>query len=341
MGVVSNNLSAKEYKNAYLLYGQEGYLRGYYKLALKNALVAPDDTLNYSYFEGTSTDPDEVAGLLQMMPFMAEHRVVIVENSGWFAKAGSDSDDSETETAPSGKVGKLIDSIKSMSEDVIIIFSEEKVDKRSKLFKAVSQKGACEEYTEQTEDSLARWIANKVSHEGKKISADTAFYLVSEVGKDMFLLDNEVAKLISWALNKDVITIEDVDTVCTHQINNKIFDMISAIAAHRRKEALDLYYDLLTLREAPFHILSLLVRQYTQMLAVRDGMDKNVPVGVLASKLGIKDWLVKKISDSVRRMTKSQIQSYLEACAKADEDIKNGNLTDMMSVELLIVSCSQ
>ncbi len=338
MGVVSNSLNSKEYKSAYLLYGSEGYLRNYYKKALKTALVNEGDNLNYSYFEGTGTNPNEVAELLQTMPFMAEYRVIIVENSGFCAKSsGSDSEDDEK---ISGKLSLLIEGIKSIPDNVIIIFSEEKVDKRSKLFKAITAMGIAEEFEEQTEDMLAKWLSNMAKAGGKRMDPATAYYLVSECGKDMLLLEQELNKLMAWCLERDNITQVDVDTVCTHQVNGKIFDMITAIAMHRQKEALALYYDLLTLRESPFHILTLLVRQYTQMLAVKDGLNKNESAVVIAGKLGIKDWLVKKIMDQVRRMNINDIKRNLEACAKADEDIKNGNLTDGLSVELLIVSCS-
>lgn len=340
MGVVSNDLQSKEFKNAYLLYGSEAYLRVYYKNALKAALTSPDDNLNYSYFEGNNANVNEVVDLLQTMPFLAEHRVIIVENSGWLSKAGGDSEGDDDAKASSGKFGSLVDAIKNIPEEIIIIFSEEKIDKRSKLYKAITSKGVAEEYAEQTEDMLARWVANLAKTAGKAMDAKTAYYLVSECGKDMSLLQNEMDKLIAWCLERDKITEADVDTVCTHQVNNKIFDMVAAIAMHRKEEALRLYYDLLTLRESPFHILTLLVRQYTQMLTVKDGMNRNESASQIASKMGIQDWLVKKIVDQCRRMNINEIKKNLEACAKADEDIKSGNITDMLSVELLIISCA-
>lgn len=337
MGAVSNSINTKEYKSLYLLYGEEAYLRNFYKNALKKALVNEGDNLNYSYFEGNGTNPDEVAGMILTMPFMAEKRVVIVENSGWLAPAkGQDSEDDHS----SSKTQRLLEAMNEISEDVVFILVEEKADKRSKLFKTISSKGICEEFAPQTEDNLARWVSNYAKAQGISMSANTAYYLVSEVGLDMMLLENELMKLTAWALDKGTITNEDVDTVCTHQVTNKIFDMITAIATHHQKQALDLYYDLITLRESPFAILALLSRQYAQMLSVKDCMNKNMPVAMIASKLGVKDWVVKRLQDSCRRMKLSEIKACLEACAQADEDIKSGNLTDSMSVELLIVSCS-
>lgn len=338
MGVVANSLSSKEYKNAYLLYGSEGFLRNYYKKALKAALVNEGDNLNYSYFEGTGTNPSEVAGLLSTMPFMAEHRVIIVENSGWMAK--SSGEEGEEKSSGDGKLSLVIEGIKNIPEDVIIIFVEEKADKRSKLYKAITSKGVAEEFGEQQDETLARWLINQAKAAGKSMDPATAMYLVSECGKDMFLLEKEIEKLIAWCLDRPGITREDVDTVCTHQVNNKIFDMVTAIAMHRQKEALAMYYDLLVLRESPFHILTLLVRQYTRMLAVKDAMLKKIPLASLAGRLEMQDWLVKKIGDQTRNISLKEIRRNLEACAKADEDIKSGNLTDSMSLELLIVGCS-
>lgn len=338
MGVVANSLSSKEYKNAYLLYGSEGFLRNYYKKALKVALVNEGDNLNYSYFEGTGTNPSEVAGLLSTMPFMAEHRVIIVENSGWMAK--SSGEEGEEKSSGDGKLSLVIEGIKNIPEDVIIIFVDEKADKRSKLYKAITSKGVAEEFGEQQDETLARWLINQAKAAGKSMDSATAMYLVSECGKDMFLLEKEIEKLIAWCLDRPGITREDVDTVCTHQVNNKIFDMVTAIAMHRQKEALAMYYDLLVLRESPFHILTLLVRQYTRMLAVKDAMLKKIPLASLAGRLEMQDWLVKKIGDQTRNISLKEIRRNLEACAKADEDIKSGNLTDSMSLELLIVGCS-
>jgi len=346
MGIISSHLSTKQFSNSYLLYGEQAYLRSYYKKALTYALTDPDDTLNYAYFEGKDTDPDEVAELVETMPFMAEHRVVVVENSGWLAKAGGSSESDEEEPAEevkgAGKTARLQEAIKNMGEDVILILVEEKADKRSKLYKAMAAKGCVEEFPQyDNDDEPAKWIARRAKAEGSGMDANTAYYLVSEVGRDFMMLDNELMKLVAYTLDRGVITKADVDEVCSHQVSTKIFDMVNAMVAHKQEAALRLYYDLLTLREAPFHILALIERQYNQMLQVKDALNNNKGTGEICSGMGIQQWQAKRIIDSVRNVKVSTIRKYLEECCKADEAIKTGNLTDMMSVELLIVSCSK
>ena len=313
------------------MYGEEAFLRIYNKKALRDALVSPDDSLNYSYFEGTSTQVGEVVDLVNTMPFMSEHRLVLCENTGWLAGESGLSDD---------KFTMLTDSLTNIGEDVVFVMCEEKVDKRSKLFKFLSKNGSSEEFAKESEETLKRWIAGYLKNSNKKITAAAAEYLLTEVGNDMTLLSLEMEKLIAWCLERDEVTIKDIDTVCTHQVNGKIFDMITAISEHRQKEALALYYDLLTLRESPFHIQSLLVRQYNNLLAVRDGMDRNYSFAMIADKTGIKDWLVKKMSYIAKKMPSSKIEEAIEACAGAEEAIKTGNMVDVLAIELLIISLS-
>lgn len=330
MGQLKEEIKNKTFKNMYLLYGEEAFVRNYNKKTLRDALVSPDDTLNYSYFEGTNTNLSEVVDLVNTMPFMSEHRVVLCENTGWMAK----------EEGSGADISMLITALENISEDVVFILCEEKVDKRSKLYKLIAKSGTVEEFARQTEETLAKWASGYVANQGKRMDYATSMYFISETGNDMTLLSLELEKLIAWCLERPVITKEDVDTVCTHQVNNKIFDMITAISNHRQREALSLYYDLITLRESPFHIQALLVRQYNNMLIVKDGMNRGQSALMIARSSGIQDWLVKRIADTVRKMSYEEIKRAIEACTRAEEDIKTGNMTDTLAIELLIISLS-
>lgn len=342
---VKNDLAERQFKNAYLLYGDEAFMRNNYKNQLKAALADPSDTLNYAYFEGKGINPDDVAGLVETLPFMAEYRLIIVENSDWFGAKGGASEDggeAEDEGVSSGKLARLTEAIKNIDPSVVIVFCEPKADKRSKLYKTVQSKGAVEEFAQfESAETVGRWIAGSVNANGYQIAAQTCMYMVEELGKDLTNLSNELEKLYGYCYESKKITVDDVDMVCTHQISTKIFDMISAMAVQNRELALEKYFDLIALREAPFHILALIIRQYNQMLQVKDGMAKNNNnVNATASALGMQNWMVQKTNVAASKMTRRQIIACLEACAKADEAIKSGNLTDSISIELLIVECS-
>lgn len=62
--------------------------------------------------------------------------------------------------------------------------------------------------------------------------------------------------------------------------------MISAIANKKQQQALDLYYDLLELKEPPMRILYLIVRQFNGILQVKDLMSRGISGKEIASKIG-------------------------------------------------------
>ncbi|MCR4961822.1 MAG: DNA polymerase III subunit delta [Lachnospiraceae bacterium] len=334
MAEIREDIKSGSFKNMYLLFGEEAFMRNYYKKQLRDALVDPSDNLNYSYFEGAGTDVNAVADLINTMPFMSDHRVILCENTGWLSKAGGGESGGEA----TGNLKLISDALKGIGEDVVFILCEVNVDKRSALYKLISSKGTAEEYEKWDERRLTGWVTTSCRNYGKAINSATAAYLVSEVGTDMTLLSLEINKLASWCMDRPEITAKDVDEVCTHQVNNKIFDMISAISEGRQKEALKLYYDLLTLRESGFHILSLLVRQYNNLLQIRDCLDRHEGTRIITEKTKLQEWLVRRLVNVAGRLTMGEIRDALEACAKADQDIKTGNLNETMSIELLIIS---
>ena len=336
MSGIRDDVKNKTFKNMYLLYGEEAYLRNYYKKLLTEAIIDPSDNLNYSYFEGTATDALAVTDLVNTLPFMSEHRVILCENTGWLSKGAKDG----SEAGDSDAVKALTDALSKIDESVIFIMSEVKVDKRAALYKLISSKGTTEEYAQKREDELIHWVMGSCRNYKKNIRPDAAAYLVSEAGTDMKLLNLEINKLVAWCLDRDEITSKDVDEVCTHQVTGKVFDMITAISEGRQKEALKLYYGLLTLRESGFLILSLLVRQYNNLLIINDGLRNGEGTSSIAGKAKLQEWLVKKLVPLARRLSKADITEALEACARADLDIKSGNLNETMSIELLIISLS-
>ena len=109
---------------------------------------------------------------------------------------------------------------------------------------------------------MKRWILGNVRREGKQISDASVGYFLGKVGTDMQNIQGELEKLFCYTLHRDVITPEDIDAVCINQIGNHIFEMVNAVAEKKQRKALDLYYELLALKEPPMRILFLLVRQY-------------------------------------------------------------------------------
>ena len=325
MQSLNEDLKTGSFRQVYLLYGEEDYLKKLYQGRLKKAMTAEGDTMNFTYFEGKQTNPREVIDLAETMPFFAERRVIMLENTGFFKNA-----------AP-----ELAEYIKEMPDTSYLIFIESEVDKRNKLFKAVKSKGRPVELGRQDTQTLIKWILGNVRREGKQITSSTVQYLVQKVGSDMENLEKELEKLFCYTLEKDCIEISDVEEVCTPHIENQIFSMVDAVASKQQKKALNYYYDLLALKEPPMRILFLLARQFRILLEVKELTGKGYPGKEIAQKAGIPPFSVKKYLAQARVFSAGVLRAIMEAAAQTEEDIKTGRLTDVLAVELFLIEYSK
>lgn len=324
MKTIDNDIKMGQLKNVYLLYGTEDYLKRQYRDKLKHALVEPDDTMNFSAYEGKDINPKELIDLSETLPFFKEKRMILVENSGFFKNSCDD----------------LAEYMSQVPESTCFVFVEEEVDKRSKLFKAASRAGSAVEFETPKEDMLVRWILGRIQREGKKITQSVMQLFLSKTGSDMENIDKELEKLICYTLDKTEISAADVEAICTGQAENKIFEMIDAISAKNQKKALDLYYDLLALKEAPMRILFLIARQFQNLLLIKSMSAKGYPAVSIAKTAGMPSFAVQKNLRQAGAFKINQLKEAIEDCGQAEEDVKTGRMADQLAVELLIVKYS-
>ena len=324
MKMLQEDIRNGSFKKVYLLFGDEAYLRTQYKNRLKEALVSSGDTMNQALFQGKNINPREIIDLAETLPFFADRRYIGVEDSGFFEN----------------KCEELAAYLPEMPESACLVFTETKVDRRGRLFKLVKDLGRAVEFKTLDEKSLKRWILTRLGKEGKRLTEQTLNLFLEKTGSDMENISRELEKLLSYCLNRDIISSQDVEDICTTQTTSKIFDMINAIAERRQKQALELYYDLLALKESPLRILALLARQFNQLLAVRNMMGLGHSQNAIAERLSLSPFIAGKCMKQARRFTREILSQAVRECVQAEEDVKTGRINDLLSVELLLVKYS-
>ena len=320
---LNQDMKTGQLNHIYLVYGEEAYLRKQYKNRLKEAIIG-DDSMNYHYYEGKGVTIGEVIDQAETMPFFSEKRLILMENTGLFKGGGEG----------------LSEYLKSPAQTVYFLFVETEVDKRSKLYKTVSAKGCAVEFGIQDENTLKRWVLGMVKRENKRISEPALNFLLEMTGTDMENIQKEMEKLFCYCMDQDAITERDIVQICTKRISSHIFDMINAIADRKQKKALELYYELLALKEPPMRILFLITRQFNLLLQVKELAGKGYQGRAIGEKVGLPGFVAGKYVTQASRFQKEELRESVEACVEAEEAIKTGRLNDNMSVELLIVKYS-
>ena len=124
MQTLNQDIKNNDFKKVYLLFGEEAFLKKSYKNRLREA-ITQGDTMNYNYYEGKGINVNEIISLSDTMPFFADRRLILMEDSGWF-KGGPGADE-------------MCAYIENIPDTTCLLFVETEVDKRSRMYKAVKK----------------------------------------------------------------------------------------------------------------------------------------------------------------------------------------------------------
>lgn len=321
MKEIKEHIKTGQYKTVYLLYGSETYLRRLYTSKLKAGALGGGDEMNLSVFSGKDTDWNEVRNLAETMPFFAEHRVIVMENTGAFKNACD-----------------FAEEIANLPESAVLIFNEDEVDKRSRMFKAVKEHGYVCEMNGLGESDLSIWVVQLLKKDGKKISKDDLRLFLERVGTDMENVETEIEKLVCYVADREVVTKEDILAVTVEQISGKIFAMTDALGAKNKKLALELYHDLLSVREKPMTVLYLMVRQCNMILQAAEMSRQGLDRSTIASKAGMPPFAVGKCLSQAKNFTKEQLLHLVTYGTELEEQIKTGRIDERIAVELFLLT---
>lgn len=321
MKSLNEDLKTGQFNRIYLLYGEEAYLKKQYKDKFRKAMLAPEDTMNFAYFEGKKTNVKEIIDLAETLPFFADRRLIVMEDTGFFKNASPE----------------LADYLKEMPDTTCMIFIESEIDKRGKLYKAVQAKGRVVELGRQDERTLLRWIAGNVKQEKKQITESAARFFLTKVGDDMENIQMELEKLFCYTMDKSEITIEDIEEVCVTQISNQIFEMVDAVAKKQQRKAVDYYYELVALKEPPMRILFLLARQFRLLMEVKELDKAGYARKEIAAKVGVPPFAVGKYQEQARAFSGEELLNIIQDSVDIEESIKTGRLKESLGVELFIM----
>ena len=148
-----------------------------YKNRLVSAMVLAGDTMNFTVYEGKKTDEGALCGLAMTMPFFSDHRVIVVEDSGFFKSSGHDA---------------VIELLPDMPETTCLIFVESETDKRNRLYKAVSKYGYVSELKTPSDKQLKLWLTGMIRKEGKQIRESTLDHFMQTVESNMNSMSMEI-----------------------------------------------------------------------------------------------------------------------------------------------------
>ena len=357
MILLRKDIADNTFRKVYLLFGDEDYLVRQYRNELIRAVIGSEDSMNLNIHRSESLDWGVIQDEIMSMPFFAEHRMVVLEDTRLFMsrKAAKDAEaaDSGESSGDEDLAAKVAAFIPKIPDSTVVLFVEQpdekkaggkkgriSVDKRGKLYKAVSKTGLAAEFGSMDTQSLSRWVAGRLAGEKIRITSGAMERFLQMTGNDMSHINTETQKLISYAGEGGVIHLNDVEAITSEILEGRVFRMIDLIARHECAAALSLYSDLLKLRESPGMIFALIMKQYDRMMLAKDIMERGGGIPQIMSELKLADWQARQLMGQSRYYTLEQVRRLTEECVRIRQLVQSGRMEEQLATELVIIKCS-
>lgn len=312
--------------NLYLFFGEEGFVKDMYLEQMKKLI--PDDgfwDFNHIFLDGKDADFDKIDDALNSFPMMAEKKLVIIKNSGIFKTA-------------SDEVKEFWQShLSTLADYVLLIFDEQEVDKRSVLYKALAKYGLCVEFKFMKDYEVVAWVSREVQKAGKKISKDTAEYLVSMCDSGVANVKNELDKLLDYC--GDEIYKSDIDKVVSKPLSIVIFKVTDALIAKNSDLAMSVILRMKENKESAFNILYLLSSAFDKMLHCKLLLSEGASYDVISSRLKLAPFITRKYIDGAKSFSEEFLIDRICKTADCDLAVKQGEIDEWTALLQYVFEC--
>ena len=325
----------------YLFYGEETYLletrvkkirKEYQQLILGINFIQIDDT-----------NVEELIADLETPAFGFDKKLIIAKNTGIFKKekktTKSDSKKKKVDDIKlplNEKIAKYIqENLEELKNTVDLVFVEQEVDKNA-LYQTIEKVGEVKEFALL---KLPDLIANiKKIAVAYKVNIDdvTAKYLVECCGTSMQDLINELRKLIEYKGENSNITKQDIDLLCTKQIQAVIFDLTDNLGKKETSKALEVYKGLISNKEPIQKILITLYNHFKKLYIIKIAEKYNEDVATAMNLKPNQLFLVSKYKTQARYFETQELREVLEALIDLDANYKIGLISLEIGLEAIL-----
>ena len=330
--LINRQIREGEFSPVYLVYGSQAYLRRQNVNKLTEAMLAgapAEGNMNYARFTGADVTAQSVIETAETMPFFADRRVIVLDETGFFDRA-------EEGDALAERLG-------TFPPSTCIIIAQTKPDKRRRLYKAAAEAGTVLDCDTISDQEIRAWAASLFRREGILVSGPDLAMFLDRTGPDMMNIACEAEKLICYCMSgsERTATRGDIEKVTSPVLRDRVFEMTDAIARRRPDEALAIYLELRRIQTSPQQVLALMQRQFSQLLQLEE-MEHGgyFDERAAAAAVGVPPFIVsRKMRPCLRHFADGQLRAALEGCLQADQDYKAGRVDAGIAVEMLIAGC--
>ena len=161
---------------------------------------------------------------------------------------------------------------------------------------------------------------------------------------NMRLTDRSIRRLINKYsekanLQKEVSPYTLRHSFCLYMLKNGMpKEYLAKLLNLKSIGLLDIYEDLVALKEPPLKIMILITRQFNQLLQIKELIAAGFNEKDIISNMKLNPYVVKNLMRQARGFDMAMLLSYVKNAIELEEAIKQGNINDKLALEMLMLT---
>jgi DNA polymerase-3 subunit delta len=280
--------------------------------------------LNTTVFTGRDLTLAALQHTCNSIPFLAKHRLVIVEDLLINDPSFLDELLLFLPRLPDSTRLIFIESKRLKENHPLLILANSEVGGYVKLF--VKPEGA----------GLERWVRTRVADGEGTISPRAVHLLTINVGNNLELMDREIEKLILYK-DGQIIEPEDVTLLCPYVAEASIFDLVDAISTRNGRMAARILNEKIEEGTDPKYLFAMFIRQFRLLIQAKEMALQGSKPAEIAMKLKIHSFVAGKVFHQSQNFSHSQLEDVYRHLLDIDVAVKSSK-TDLTTALSLLVA---
>ena len=182
---------------------------------------------------------------------------------------------------------------------------------------------------------MTRRIQDMAKNAGGQFTPPAAELLLSLVSDNLYVLDQEVHKLVAYTNYTRPVEPEDVEHLTADQGHGDVFILVDAIGNRDNRRALNMLHRLLEEQDA-LSIFAMVVRQFRLILLARELVDQGGRAGDTARLLRLHPYVAEKVAAQVRQFTMVSLTEIFHRLLELDAGMKSGEIDGPLALYTFI-----
>lgn len=308
--------------SAYLIVGEDALKRRVVLEKLRKRAAEEGATeFNHDEIDGEQASGGDIVAACNTLPFASDLRLVEVKHADKLGKQDCEA---------------LVSYLEAPSETTVLALQAEKLNKGSRLHKAVSALGKTSviDCAPMKRRELVSAVRSMAVGKGFTMTQAGAETLIDLVGEDTVRIDSELSKLAMAQTDNQPVGQSTVASLVERTTETKPWQFVDAFSARDLKRCLDL---LPTVNTSPYALIGMVTTRVRELICAQS-LAARGQSSRLAETLKVPSWRVKNHLSWARSFSERELQTLISTARDCERAMKSGADPDLAFKDWTIAS---